>query len=94
MIHNIAGESGNALHQNEVNLSIHRVLHHLHKSRTLLCIGAADAVIRIDPDVLPVRIALDVFVIIFLLDLETVFLIGAVGTDTFISPVSIWLSSI
>ena len=67
-LHDVAGEAGDALAQDQVDLSVHGVLHELLKALPVSRVRARESVIHIAPCVLPIGVLLDLFHV--LLDLE------------------------
>ena len=77
----ISGKSGNGLDQNPVDFSFAAILYHALKIFALFNRRAGNALIGIDIDHFPIRIAGDEFGIILILDAVGIELILAGGTD-------------
>ena len=59
-IHSVSRKAADGLCDDEVNLAREGILDHLVEAVTLLCVGAADSLVRIHPGELPIRAALNV----------------------------------
>ena len=77
----IAGKSGNTLDQNAVDFSFPAILHHALKIFALFNRRAGDALIGVNIDHFPIRIAGDQFRIVLILHAVGIELIFAGGTD-------------
>ena len=73
-VHDVPGESADALHQNQVNLAINRILDTCHELWPLLSASTGNALISVDPGEVPFVMAPDVILVIFLLGLVGFFL--------------------
>ena len=84
-VHHVARKTGNALYEDQVDLSLHRVRDHPHELRPLRRASGRYAAIGVDPSQHPFVVPLDVALVITHLRFEALLLALHVGADAAIS---------